>query len=215
MKQISTAIALSAALFGGAATAATVSLTGGTPVIAIAPGSPVGQDFVPHLLATGATHLYSGPLSLTATEAVRVTFSVVGAESGYSNALMYDGTRVVRETVGNTAVDFTTGILNGETYSTVFAGGDLASLLTFDINNDGVSDFGSSDDEFGVFANAADIGNLSLFFLGLDDSGANHDDDHDDIIVRVEVSAVPLPAGGLLLVGGIAGLAALRRFRKS
>ncbi len=33
----------------------------------------------------------------------------------------------------------------------------------------------------------------------------------EDLIVDIEVAAVPLPAGGLLLIGGLAGLAALRR----
>lgn len=32
-----------------------------------------------------------------------------------------------------------------------------------------------------------------------------------DLIVDLEVAAVPLPAGGLLLIGGLAGLAGLRR----
>lgn len=201
---------------GSAAVASTVSLTGGTPVVALGAGSPAGQDFVTQLLAAGVDTLYSGPLQLNARGPVEVTFSLVAAESGFSNSLLFDDTTVITETVGNASVaDFLTDTLLGQTFSTSFAGGDLAALLSFDINGDGTAEFGSDDDEFGIFAAAADIGSLSTFFLALDDSGASGDDNHDDILVRVEVAAVPLPAGGLLLAGGLGGLVALRRRRKS
>jgi hypothetical protein len=36
-------------------------------------------------------------------------------------------------------------------------------------------------------------------------------DNHDDFLIRVNVAAVPLPAGGLLLIGALGGLAVLRR----
>lgn len=37
------------------------------------------------------------------------------------------------------------------------------------------------------------------------------DEDYDDMVVRIDVQAIPLPAGGLLLLTGLAGLAAARR----
>lgn len=48
-----------------------------------------------------------------------------------------------------------------------------------------------------------------VVWVFFDDSGASDDDNHDDMVVRI--SAVPLPAGVLLLGLGLGGLAAYRR----
>jgi hypothetical protein len=56
--------------------------------------------------------------------------------------------------------------------------------------------------------------------LFLDDGAGDGTDNHDDLIVRLDVlrggyiAPVPLPAGGLLLIGALGGLALIRR-RKS
>lgn len=50
-------------------------------------------------------------------------------------------------------------------------------------------------------------------FAYFDDSGGSDDRDWDDMVVRIDV--VPVPAAGLLLLGGLGGLAALKRRRKS
>ena len=48
------------------------------------------------------------------------------------------------------------------------------------------------------------------FFDDGSPSGAP-DLDYDDMVVQIDVQAIPLPAGGLLLLTGLAGLAATRR----
>lgn len=55
------------------------------------------------------------------------------------------------------------------------------------------------------------ISNLSAYVLF--DDIANGDQDFDDFAVRIDVAAVPLPAGGLLLIGAMGALAALRKRR--
>lgn len=51
----------------------------------------------------------------------------------------------------------------------------------------------------------------STAFYVLFDDIARTDRDFDDFAMRVDVSPIPLPAGGFLLIGALGGLAALRR----
>ena len=49
-------------------------------------------------------------------------------------------------------------------------------------------------------------GSFTRFFLAFDDDGAGPEDNHDDFIMRVDVTAVPLPAAAWLLLVSLAGL---------
>jgi len=208
---LATGMILSAAAGASAATVNLVAADAGVDVTTVP-----GQNFESDLQGVDANTLFSGPLQLTASGPLRLTFSLVAAESGFNNALLFDGVVRIQENVGNGKVDFATGVLNSQTFSTtIAAGGDFAPRLSFDIDGDGVAEFGSGNDEFGVFADTANLSALTRFYLALDDSGANNDDNHDDIIVRVDVAPIPLPAGGLLLLTALGGVAALRRRRKA
>jgi hypothetical protein len=61
----------------------------------------------------------------------------------------------------------------------------------------------------------------SIVYLFLDDTGGSNsegpdDDNHDDMVISIEmVSTVPLPAGFILLGTALGGLGVARRFRKS
>jgi hypothetical protein len=51
-------------------------------------------------------------------------------------------------------------------------------------------------------------------YLLLDDLGAGPDTDYDDMMVRVDVASVALPAGGLLMGSALVGMGLVRRRRK-
>lgn len=201
--------------------------TGATP---LALGAVPGQDFETELGAVGADTLYSGPLSLVADKDVRLTFSLVGHESAFANQLLLDGNKIIEETSsgkrpGNVVGDFATDVLTEEKDGVtpqqftmkLLSGEDLATRLSFYVVDTDTT-FTAAEAAFGIFLDVGtDVTSTSVnrFYLALDDGGGSPDDNHDDIIIRVDVAPIPLPAGGLLLMGGLAGFAALRRRKKA
>lgn len=147
-----------------------------------------------------------------------LTGDYVAAESGFDNSFTIDdgSADTIAETGGEVA-DFAT-----DTFGTVMGEFDAGALLTtelfFDSVQVGSADGIFGDDSFGVYYDTT--GNSDFVFLAFDDQPRNPDDDnHDDMLIRFSstngVSVVPLPAPALLLIGGLAGLGALRRARKS
>lgn len=198
-----TAAVLAATLAGGAQ-ATTVTVTGSSL-------TPAGNnDFLDEMTTAIGALTFFAPSSLSVVGPVRLTFTAVGAESGLNN--------------GFTAVGFGGFLENGNfgegtnflgsgagSFAGTFAGGSLQTLLSF-FTQGGSGPAAAPDGtntQFGVFTRGT--GPQTTVFLAFDDNPGNPDDNHDDFIVRMDVAAIPVPAAGLLLVGALGGLAALRR----
>lgn len=135
-----------------------------------------------------------------------VTYTYLGKEAGFTNRL--------KLSAGDTTIFQTSSTARGAVsgpYSILAAG-----LLPFKFTSEG--------DAKSVFNNGlAGTGmNIAYLILSatsalvfLDDFGAGPDSDFDDIGIRIDIAAVPIPAGVLLLGSGLALLGALGRRRKA
>ena len=98
-----------------------------------------------------------------------------------------------------------TNFIDGESFSVNVSDGDTLSDMLFSAAGGSTARNSQPGDfDFGVFF-LGDQNSLTTFFLAYDDqAGLNNgtDDNHDDYIVRVDVTPVPLPAAGWRQIGG-------------
>lgn len=209
-KHLGSVAALALGAFLVAAPAANAAVTiGGTSETVPQQGGGAGQNnFITdmtNVLGGSIAFVTHGTLSLAWD--VVLTFTEVAAESGFNNAFT-DGTSTMSEN----------GFFNtfpgggDESFSAVFGAGAVTGL-EFTSSSNGSVDAALGENGFGIFFNP-NVSHPTTFFLAYDDNGAGEDDNHDDYIVRVDVSPVPLPAAGFLLLSVVGGAVALRR-RKS
>lgn len=148
-------------------------------------------------------------LSITDRPMAQITYTFLGSEAGNRNySASMDGTDsffVNRSTVGATYTTWqaTDGLVD-------FAFGTSApeSSIGLFLNN-ALADPASVEYAIGYVRIDEDS-----FYVLFDDI-AWGDRDFDDMVMRIDVASVPLPAGGLLLLSGLAGAAALRRRKKA
>ncbi|WP_299733760.1 VPLPA-CTERM sorting domain-containing protein [uncultured Tateyamaria sp.] len=210
-----------------AASAATFSVIGGTA--GTIPEAGQTNEVLINVFGTpSAAGYFGGQISLDMDADIEVAF--FGYEAGFTNTFEITGTGGT-ETFSTTSglgalyaanaatpistatVSATSGLLNFRFTSNGVIGGNPVADAINGFNPDNV--VGGASNFFASFARG-DKGSVFLFF---DDTGAGDDDNHDDFVVRLSVKAggdgepspVPLPAGGLLLVGGLGVLAAARR----
>jgi hypothetical protein len=198
----------------GSASAATLTVIGGVDYLYGQPnydGSCAGGDNTtcynpsgtaenihPDLKAFYDAGTYPG-LSLSGPAQITVEF--IGKEAGAVNTAF---------SVGGGS------ILNTDAIGTMYSFfQDVGGTLNFSFASGLGSIAGSEGFSGGAGVAFSFCDACTLVYAYFDDSGAGEDRDWDDMVVKITVDAVPVPAAGFMLLGGLGGLAALRRRRKT
>lgn len=225
LTKILTAGALALSL-AGTASAATLTINGGTA--GTVPGGVKNGNnaLIPLGLAPSAFGPYEGfygaQIGLTTNTKAKIKYTLLGWEASYINTFTSDG-----DSFGSDGTGKKVGIWNAAGLAS-FVNTTLPGLLGFTFETDGGSgptlsvsngtNTVPTKNKVNFFASvvgdptATEGNSLYLFF---DDDGNTQDDNHDDLVVRVDVAAVPVPAAGFMLFGALGGLAAVRRRRKA
>lgn len=211
-----------------AASAATFSMIGGTA--GNIPETGQTNEVLMNVFGmNSATGFFGSQIEIDAGANIDVAF--FGYEAGFTNGFEINGIGGSSASFSTTSGSVAEYAANSATPIATSTVSVLAGLLNFKFTSDGVignspvadavngsnpgNDVGGPSNFFASFAQG-DKGTVFLFF---DDTGAGDDDNHDDFVVRLSVvaggdqnpSPVPLPAGGILLIGGLGALAVARR----
>jgi hypothetical protein len=211
------ATAAAVALLPIAGSAATLSLSGGTGGVGI-PGEfgpledvfgavATPADLLAPLTVFDSTSLDGDGLYVTTSKTARITLTYVGYEARNTNS--------ASSTSAGLSTFVTDTSANGDTITFDQKSGLVD--LTFATDGKITTPCAIANGYVGgstcqiAFSSllSGDTATYVMFGDGIGDS------DLDDIVFRVDVSEVPVPAAGFLLIGGLGAMAALRRRKKA
>jgi len=209
MKKILAALLVSAGL--AAPAHADFVITGGATSAGnnAANYTAIGNDFAAELIALGYTSFNQGGL-VTVNSGGTISFTAYGSESANYNSFWIPvGVQRFAETDPAVKTFYNTTFLTATATQAQINNALSTMRFVVDVDNTGGSqNAGVGTSGFGIFFNPND---LSTIMLAFDDNGANPEDNHDDLLIRV--AFVPEPATWAFMILGFAGLGLARRRR--
>lgn len=205
------------ALTATAASAATLSLLGPDIQQHHVTGNDISPDigvdgtkldYITGEDQTAANGLY---LTLNPAQDAILTYTYLGSEAGNTNySLVMGGQQFFNKGGSASSIGDSVSVFQADSGLLSFGFGTSAPAGSVgDIFNDAPAVPASSNYSIGYRMIDA-----TSFYVLFDDI-AGGDRDFDDIAMRIDVAAVPLPAGGLLLLSALFGAGALRRRQKT
>lgn len=208
MKLIKFAAAALLALSSLSASAGLVSIDGGSLPTEI----PTNNDFKNHFPA-GQTYVIGGDLVSSVNGTLELTYNFLAEDAGWLNKLVV-GSNVIDNETNKSAFSVTQSYVVGDAIDFSFESyGDIFRSIA-----NGSNVIGSPDVfNFAVALNTTYKGIAYDAVLFLDDTGWTgpgvDDDNHDDLVIGLNVKNVPEPSTVLLMLMGLAGLIGARRLK--
>ncbi len=209
---IAASAAAAALAVAPASAAPTFDISGGLDLAV-----PANNDFRFQLAALGyVRESVGGTISIGGGDPAWIDFFVMGTESGYKDTFTYGDVSYTEDTTVATSY-FPDGIFIG---SVLVTGTSFDGVFSAVPGAPYTQVAGSGSNGFAIFRKAGDgmtfsAGEIYFGYDDIPDIPNPADDNHDDLIIRAVIRAVPEPTTWALMVAGIGAVGFSMRRRSS